>query len=68
MTRGERKQFLGHARGSLYEVETQLLLARRVGYNVSDDVFKRDRPYSPYRPYRRIKAKSPAPKQLRRRA
>src|SRR5213594_3686773 len=32
LTRGERKQFLGHARGSLYEVETQLLMARRVGY------------------------------------
>jgi four helix bundle protein len=41
MTRGERKQFHGHARGSLYEVETQLLIARRVGYAVTDDAFKR---------------------------
>jgi four helix bundle protein len=43
ITRGERRQFLGHARGSLYEVETQLLLARRVGYSVSADAFKRVR-------------------------
>ena|SRR5437867_5183617 len=39
LTRGERKQFLGHARGSLYEVETQLLMARRVGYSLPQDVF-----------------------------
>ena len=39
LTRGERRQFLGHARGSLYEVETQLLLARRVGYLVPEDLF-----------------------------
>lgn len=32
LTRGEFKQFLGHARGSLYEVQTQLRLANRLGY------------------------------------
>ena len=40
LTRGERKQFLGHARGSLYEAETQLMIARRVGYSVPDSVFE----------------------------
>jgi four helix bundle protein len=40
LTRGERKQFLGHARGSLYEVETQLTIARRVGYSVPEGVFE----------------------------
>jgi four helix bundle protein len=29
---GEFKQFLGHARGSLMEVETQILMARDLGY------------------------------------
>ena len=37
---GQRKQFLGHARGSLYELETQLTLAKRVGYNVSPECEK----------------------------
>jgi four helix bundle protein len=32
LTRGEFKQFLGHARGSVFEVETQLLIARSLGY------------------------------------
>jgi four helix bundle protein len=32
LTRGEFKQFLGHARGSIFEVETQLLIARDLGY------------------------------------
>lgn len=31
-TRGEFKQFLGHARGSLYELETHLLVANNLGY------------------------------------
>ncbi len=31
-TPGEFAQFLGHARGSLYEVETQLLIASELGY------------------------------------
>ena len=39
LTRGERRQFLGHARGSLFEVETQMLVARRVGYEPPVKVF-----------------------------
>jgi four helix bundle protein len=31
-SRGEFKQFLGHARGSLYELETHILVARNLGY------------------------------------
>lgn len=31
-TRGEFRQFLCHARGSLYEVQTQIHIARRPGY------------------------------------
>jgi four helix bundle protein len=31
-TTGEFKQFLGHARGSLFEVETQLALAERLDF------------------------------------
>jgi len=31
-TRGEFQQFLGHARGSLYEVETQVVIATGLGY------------------------------------
>jgi len=32
MSKGEFKQFLGHARGSLYELETQMHLANSFGY------------------------------------
>ena len=32
LTRGEFRQFLGHAKGSLCEVETQLVIARNLGY------------------------------------
>ncbi len=32
LTPGEFKQFIGHARGSVFEVETQLLIARDLGY------------------------------------
>jgi four helix bundle protein len=32
LTPGEFKQFLGHARGSLLELETQVQLAGRLGY------------------------------------
>ena len=35
MTPGEWLQFLGHARGSLYEIETQLTIARKLEF-VSD--------------------------------
>lgn len=31
LSTGEFKQFLGHARGSLMEVETQILIAERLG-------------------------------------
>ena len=32
LTPGEFKQFLGHARGSVFEVETQIQLAAELGY------------------------------------
>ncbi|HEV3342287.1 MAG TPA: four helix bundle protein [Pirellulales bacterium] len=32
LTRGEFRQFLGHAKGSVCEVETQLVIAQRLGY------------------------------------
>jgi len=32
LSRGEFRQFLGHAKGSVFEVETQLLIARDLGY------------------------------------
>ena len=32
LTRGEFRQFLGHAKGSLAELETQLVIAHRLGY------------------------------------
>ena len=32
LTRGEFRQFLGHAKGSLCEVETQLIIAQSLGY------------------------------------
>ena len=31
-SRGEFKQFLGHARGSLFELDSQILIARNLGY------------------------------------
>ena len=31
-TAGEFHQFLGHARGSLYELETQIMIAHELGY------------------------------------
>src|SRR5579863_4069176 len=36
-TRGEFQQFLGHARGSLYELETQIVIAGRLGYVRADE-------------------------------
>ena len=38
MTPGEFKQFLGHARGSLLETETQILLAGRLHYIPQDEM------------------------------
>ncbi len=32
LTSGEFRQFLGHARGSTLEVETQILIANKLGY------------------------------------
>ena len=32
MSRGEFKQFLGHARGSVFELESQILIARNLAY------------------------------------
>ena len=34
ISKGEFKQFLGNARGSLLEVETQILISRKLGYLV----------------------------------
>ena len=36
-SRGEFKQFLGYARGSLYELETHLLVAHNLGYLPASD-------------------------------
>ena len=36
-TRGEFQQFLGHARGSLYELETQIVIAGKLGYLAASD-------------------------------
>ena len=38
LTEGEFRQFLGHARGSLLEVETQLHIAQRLGYLNGDQL------------------------------
>jgi four helix bundle protein len=40
LSRGEFKQFLGHARGSLFEVESQLVMARMLGYLPEDNAEK----------------------------
>jgi four helix bundle protein len=37
LSTGEFKQFLGNARGSLMEVETQILIARYLGYLERND-------------------------------
>jgi len=37
LSTGEFRQFLGNARGSLMEVETQVLLARELGYLEHDE-------------------------------
>ncbi len=37
-SKGEFKQFLGHARGSLLELETQILIAQQLGYFPAEQV------------------------------
>src|SRR5580704_16066744 len=37
-TKGEYYQFLGHARGSCSELETQLVIARRLGFGESKEL------------------------------
>jgi four helix bundle protein len=37
LSRGEFKQFLGHARGSVFELESQVLIARNLGYLKFED-------------------------------
>ncbi len=46
-TRGEFVQFLCHARGSLYEVETQIVIATNLRYIAPD---RRDRALGPQSP------------------
>lgn len=38
LTWGERRQFLSNARGSMFELETQFIIAQRLGYLDSGDV------------------------------
>jgi len=38
MTKGEYLQFLGHARGSVFEVETQLVIARGLGFGSKQEL------------------------------
>lgn len=40
ITKGEFRQFLGHARGSLFELETQILLAFQLGFAAREDDMK----------------------------
>ena len=37
MSRGEFKQFLGHARGSVFELESQILIARNLNYLTTEE-------------------------------
>jgi four helix bundle protein len=44
ISRGEFKQFLGHARGSTFELESQILIAKNLAYlNAQDAGFLLDR-------------------------
>ena len=44
MSRGEFKQFLGHARGSVFELESQILIARNLAYlNMEEGEFLLER-------------------------
>ncbi len=38
LTQGEFRQFLGVAQGSNYEVQTQLVIAKRLGFGDDDDL------------------------------
>jgi len=38
LSTGEFKQFLGHARGSLLELETQILIAEELGYLAPEQI------------------------------
>jgi four helix bundle protein len=38
LTRGEYLQFLGHARGSNAEIETQLIIARALGFGSASSI------------------------------
>ena len=40
LTAGEFRQFLGHARGSLLEAETQIEVARKLNYLTADEADK----------------------------
>ena len=40
MSKGEYKQFLGMARGSNLEVQTQLLIARELGFGSEPELLK----------------------------
>ena len=40
LTKGEFKQFLGHARGSVFELETQILLSTDLNYTEHSDLKK----------------------------
>lgn len=42
-TTGEFKRFLGHARGSNAEVETQVLIAKRIGFGSEQAIGKAER-------------------------
>ena len=41
LTWGERRQFLSQARGSLFELQTQLIIAKHAGYVTADDLFEK---------------------------
>jgi len=49
-TKGEYVQFLGHARGSCSELETQLVIAKRLGFGTQANVESADSPVQRSRP------------------
>jgi four helix bundle protein len=42
-TKGEYVQFLGHARGSIFEVQTQLTIAQGLGYGTRESMISTDK-------------------------